>query len=271
MSIRLHALGFPAQWSPTMLEFVATLARDNSKLVGSARGNYRVWRSQQGAELWFHLPQRTTRPAEKSEPGTAGNAEAKPSAVTPFHRGLSSCEIKIGRYLHVDRANPLEGSCLAWLPAAGPGSREQVIVLELVPYGLQPLRSPPHATTAQIICFAHAVWAFPDGTAYSHQTPSNRRIQLGAFSPVTEADVPEVQLSYASSPITLGIATGVVRRAIRHTNPVTGDPYYWLLLETKRGNFDIIANPAQMTGDASEGHVVQVCGSFVARLSGTPV
>lgn len=273
MSIRLHALGFPAQWSPALLRLLETLALEQSKLVGSAKGNYRVWRSQEGAELWFHFPRRAVRQSEQGPAGSGADVSelARPSAITPFHRGLSNCSIRIGRYLHVDRANPLEGSCLAWLPATGPGSREQVIVLELAPYGLQPLRTPPHSTTAQIVCFAHALWAFPDGAAYARETPTNRRIQLGTCSTVTEADVPEVALNYSSAPITLGLATGHVRRVIRHMNPVTCQPYYWLRLETKRGTFDVVANPTQMTGDASEGHIVQVCGSFVGRLSGTPV
>ena len=43
-----------------------------------------------------------------------------------------------------------------------------------------------------------------------------------------------------------------------------------LLLETRRGTFDVVANPGQVTGDISEGHVAQVCGSFLARLAGTP-
>jgi hypothetical protein len=69
--------------------------------------------------------------------------------------------------------------------------------------------------------------------------------------------------------VTLGLATGVVKRAIRHLNPVTAEPYYWLLLETRRGNFDVVANPDVIEGDISEGHVAQVCGSFLARLEGT--
>jgi hypothetical protein len=94
---------------------------------------------------------------------------------------------------------------------------------------------------------------------------------FGSFRPATESDVPEVKLTYASTSITLALATGQVRRVICHVNPVTREPYYWLLLETKRGTFDVVANPAQMTGDASVGPIVQVCGSFVARLAGTPV
>ena len=272
MSTRLHALGFPASWTPRTAELMEWLALEKSRLVRAAKGSYRCWRSPQGAELWFHYPDRPVprrpgaQPAqEQSQPGS------RIIAVTPFHRGLSSCRIKVGRYLALDRANPLEGSCLAWLPAAGEGGREQVIVLELAPYGLQPLKPPPYATTAQIVCFAHAVWAYPNAQRYSAETPSNRRINMGAFAPVTEADVPEVKLSYRHSPVTLGLVTGTVKRSIRHLNPATNSPYYWLLLETKRGSFDVIANPSQVSGDISEGHVAQVCGSFLARLAGATV
>ncbi len=254
-----------------MLQQIEGLAETRSKLVGASRGNYRVWRSQQGAELWFHYPQRPLQQRHLAKDKPAQPEPARPVAVTPFHRGLSSCPIKIGRYLAVDRVNPLEGSCMAWLPPPPGGGHEQVIVLELAPYGLQPLRTPPHTTTAQIVCFAHAVWAFKDATAYSRETPSNRRIQAGSVSPVTESDVPEIKLSYRQSPITLALATGTVRRAIRHINPETREPYYWMLLETKRGSFDVIANPAEVQGDISEGNTAQVCGSFLARLAGTSV
>lgn len=252
---------------------ILDLAANRSRLVGAGKGNYRVWRSAQGAELWFHYPQRvSTRPAEKALPAnTAADAPERPVAITPFHRGLSKCALRVGRYLPVDRLNPLAGSCMAWLPPHAEGAQEQVVVLELAPFGLQPLRAPPYRTTAQIVFFAHAAWAFPDLTEYGRRTPSNRRLLYGSVSPVSETDVPEVKVSTRKSPLSLTLATGVVRRAIRHINPVTREPYYWLLLETRRGSFDVVVNPAQIEGDISEGHIVQVCGSFTARLSGTPV
>lgn len=144
------------------------------------------------------------------------------------------------------------------------------MLLELVPFRTTPRLPTPHAATAQIVCCAHAVWAFPNADAYSRQTPSNRRIQAGSLRPISETDVPEVPLSYRQSPVTLGLATGVVRRAIRHVNPATDQPYYWLSLETRRATLDVLANPTHVSGDISTGHIVQVCGSFLARLAGTP-
>ena len=271
MSTRLHALGFSATWTQQTAELLEDLARSKARTVDGPKGHYRLWRSQPGAELWFHYPARASakRPTATAEPPPA--AGHRVTAVTPFHRGLSACKIKIGRVLTLDRANPLEGSCLAWLPPITAGGREQVIVLELAPFALQPLKTPPFHATAQIVCFAHSVWAYPDVPAYTAATPGNRRIQAGSFSPITEADVPEVKLSYRYSPVTLGLATGIVKRSIRHINPVTGQPYYWLLLETRRGCFDVVANSDAVTGDISQGHVAQVCGSFLARLAGTPV
>lgn len=252
---------------------ILDLAANHSRLVGAGKGNYRVWRSSQGAELWFHYPQRAApRPAENgATANAAAHAPERPVAITPFHRGLSTCALRIGRYLPLDRLNPLAGSCMARLPPHGEGAQEQVVVVELAPFGLQPLRTPPYKTMAQIVFFAHSAWAFPDLNAYGRQTPSHRRLLYGSVSTVSETDVPEVKVSSRKSPLSLTLATGVVRRTIRHINPVTREPYYWLLLETRRGSFDVVVNPAQVEGDISEGHIAQVCGTFTARLSGTPV
>lgn len=271
MSTRLHALGFAVDWTPELLGQLDVLAASKSKLVGAAKGNYRVWRSQQGAELWFHYPRRHTSTAGSAEGAKQLPQSERPVAVTPFHRGLSACQIKVGRHLAVDRVNPLEGSCMAWLPPPAAGGQEQVVVLELSPYGLQPLRTPPYTATAQIVCLAHAAWAYKDVADYAAATPVNRRIHFGSVRSITAASVPEVKLSYTASPITLGLLTGTVKRSIRHANPITGEPYYWLLVGTKRGAIDVIANPTQVQGDISEGNIVQVCGSLLARLSGTPV
>jgi hypothetical protein len=287
MSLRLHALGFSASWTAETAQFLQALAESSTRRVEAGRGAYRLWRSPAGAELWFHdheaaqpsgaggLPL-SSRPRRYPRAWlTSEQAAPRPSgpvvAITPFHRGLSDCRIRIGRILTLDRADTLEGSCLAWLPAAEPTGREQAIVLELAPFALhEPVRT-PLVTTAQILCCAHAIWSWPNAASYLESTPSNRRIRPGSFSPVTETDVTEVKLTYRSSPITLGLATGVVKRAIRHINSATGQPYYWLLLETRRGTFDVVSSPDVIEGDISEGNVAQVCGSFLARLDGTPV
>jgi hypothetical protein len=267
MCTRLHALGFPCEWTRENAEIIGRLAVSQSRRVACRDGDYRVWRTGAGAELWFHYPaprdERGQRfPANSSDIGAL-------EGITPFHRGQSSVKVRIGRILMLDRKNPLEGACLAWLPASSKKGREQAFVMELVPFALQPLEEPPFTAEAQLVCFAHALWAYQSVAAYTSNTPQNRRIRPGSLCPVTEKDVPEVRLIYRYSPVTLALVTGVVQKSVRLLNPVTNAPYYWLSVETRRGTFDVIANPSHIEGDISEGNVAQVCGSFVGRLAGT--
>lgn len=260
MSTRLHALGFPPAWTADVAFQLRGLV-EQSRIVETQKGTYRHWRSRDGAELWFHYPTR--------QPRAPGSDASRIDIITPFHRGLSAIKLRIGRVLAMDRANPLEGSCLAWLPKTASGWREQAIVFELVPYARHAFGPQPFKTEAQIVCFAHGLWAFDTTDRYISGTPQNRRIKVGAYVPVAQSDVPEVALTYRNPPVTLGLLTGHVRRAIRFINPVTREPYYWLSLDTQRGLFDVVVNPAVVVGDVSEGNVVQACGSFVARLAKT--
>lgn len=270
MTTRLHAIGFPADWSAPDAQPMRQLAAE-SRTVTSPKGHYRCWRSRDGAELWFHYPAASSAPAFGFLPRTDAEGLIGGEIVTPFHRGQSSVTIRVGRVLAQDRRNPLEGACLAWLPKPESGGRERAITLELVPFARHVFRPSPFITKAQITCFTHSVWAFDSERGYISGTPENRRVPLGGYWPVNEADVPDVKLSYRTSPVTLGLACGLVRRSIRLINPVTGEPYYWLALETRRAVFDVLANPASVQGDISAGNIALVCGSFLARLEGTPV
>lgn len=270
MSTRLHALGFPAAWTAEVAYQMWALA-EQSRVVEVKKGSYRHWRSRDGAELWFHFPMRGQAGATRPSGATSATGNGHVDIITPFHRGNSSIKVRIGRVLATDRANPLEGSCLAWLPKTAEGWREQAIVVELVPYARHVIEPAPFVTDAQIVCFAHGLWAFDSADRYVAGTPQNRRIKIGAYSPVAQSDVPEVALTYRNPPVTIGLVTGHVRRSIRFINPVTREPYYWLALETRRGQFDVVVNPAVVQGDISEGNVAQACGSFVARLAKTTV
>ncbi len=42
--------------------------------------------------------------------------------------------------------------------------------------------------------------------------------------------------------------------------------YYWLLVNTERGEVDVVANPDQIEGDISSGHSVQAIVSMVGRI-----
>ena len=262
--MRLHALGFPCAWESATAAAVARLAVSSRRIGSCEAGSYTVWRSLDGAELWFHFPRLAGERPSAAKPGPPTIEGLR--AITPFHRGLSRVDLVVERRLGLDPTNPLEGSFRARFPAGRPNTADQTLNVEMVPYALQPIARTPVRAAAQIACFAHAVWAFDSTQHYLERTPKHRRLLAGSFGSVTQEEVPDVKLDYVQSVVSLGLMTGTVQRAIRHRNPLTGMSYYWLQLATRRGAFDIIANPLTIEGDISMGQTAQVCGSFVGRL-----
>ena len=77
-----------------------------------------------------------------------------------------------------------------------------------------------------------------------------------------------------SEPLRLGIAglgtvgaslVGVLR-AVTQVNPVTVQPYVWLLLKTRAAVLDVFADPCAIRGGVEAGAIAQVCGSFTGQL-----
>lgn len=62
MCTRLHAIGFPCEMDRRTAEFVRGIAASPKQRVGSADGEYRIWRSPAGAEIWLHYPKRIAKP-----------------------------------------------------------------------------------------------------------------------------------------------------------------------------------------------------------------
>jgi hypothetical protein len=79
-------------------------------------------------------------------------------------------------------------------------------------------------------------------------------------------EVSDARLIYRTKPGALWLVTGVILKSIQLRNPLADKPYYWLLVETDRGNIDIVVNPAVIEGDISSGHTIQTVVSMVGRI-----
>ncbi len=268
MCMSLHAIGFACELTPVTSQFVAQAVRRASIMVPCAQGNYHIWKSHRGAEIWFHYPTPDARQRKAD-----AKADASPSfdpiddlkGITVSHRGLSSIVMRLAHSTPNSSRNPLEGVCVGTLEARRGKGRPTLFSFEHIGHALDPFIKPITARV-QVIGLAHKIWAYPTEDQLMRAMPDKRLIGRGALMAVTPGEVREVNLVYRSKPNTLWLCTGLVKRSMRLVNPETQQPYVWLLLDTERGDIDLLASPDVIEGDISTGHMLQAVVSMAGRV-----
>ncbi|MBS0241045.1 MAG: hypothetical protein JSS20_02630 [Proteobacteria bacterium] len=187
------------------------------------------------------------------------------SGLSVAHRGTSDLKVRLARTIGTASRNPLDGAGIATLPSRRQGEKPIGFTFELLGYGLE-ARSPPKDVRLQVTGLAQKVWGFASEFAYLSRTPPARLMGKGGMAEAEPRHLDDVQLTYRQKPGSLWLVTGEVRRSMRLINPINQAPYYWIDLETDRGSFDIIANPAVIDGDISNGHIAQVVAAMTARI-----
>lgn len=272
MCTRLHAIGFPCEIDRRTAAFIAGAASSPRRRVTCAGGEYRIWRSPAGAEIWLHYPDRDqgrTRPATGVARGDSSPKTLDPiddlAGLSVVHGGKSDVRMRLVRTISTATANPLDGAAIAMLGSRRPQDKPIPFTFELLGYGAERVGRPVDVRV-QVTALAQRVWGYPTEAAYLAATPSRRLIGRGGVADVTPGDLPDVPLVYRPKPGSLWLATGDVVKSMRLINPVTQAPYYWINLATDRGTFDLIASPDAIEGDISDGHVVQALVSVTGRI-----
>jgi hypothetical protein len=268
MCTRLHAIGFPCEIDRQTAKFIVGAAASAKRRVASTRGEYRIWRSPAGAEIWLHYAD-----AAKSRTTAAGaketGAQPKPfdpigdlSGLSVVHSGTSGVPMRLVRSIATSSKNSLD---IGTLNSKRTEERPIVFTFELLGFALERIARPTDVRV-QLTALAQRVWGHPTEAAYLAETPARRLIARGAVADVIPTDLADLQLVYQPKPGSLWLLTGDVIRSMRLINPVTSAPYYWISLATDRGNFDVVANPDIIQGDISDGHIVQVVVSVTGRI-----
>ena len=164
--------------------------------------------------------------------------------------------------LRPGQAGTLDGSLHGWAdPAAdNPGGGIYPLLVD-VP-GARPAQARlalPAIVSLQVAAFAHELACYPDEAAYSAAQEREPRFAAGALIPsglfARRGEVERAEAVFA----------GRVPRAEMRTNPASGVAFHALLVRTLGGVFDVVADPAVVTGEPVVGGGVVRC---MAWLSG---
>ncbi len=260
MVSNLSSIGFVFDDNDAFSAAMIRLANDAVERLSCAAGEYAIWRSRTGAEIWFHLA-----PAE-------AEGERQIVGLTPFFEGQSSVPLKITHAYQRPEDNPLEGAFHAW---ARPDSVDYdsdsegsyPLVFDAVDFAAHATRDLPEMWTVRVAAFARELKAYPDAESYLADEERKPRLSDHAFIPMGlfALAASESSEDRLEAPSSTAILTGKVVEHVRHENEETGQPFHWLLIESLDATYDCVADPQAVTGDIVVGGTVEVAAMLFGR------
>lgn len=262
MASNMSTLGFDYQEQAEFAEAMSKLAGEAVERLTCRDGEYAIWRSRTGAELWFHL----------SAPGEEGEREIL--GLTPYFEGRSDNLVNITQAIARPEDNPLEGAFYAWMsPEPESGEGAYPIVFDAVDFAAHKERELPLLVGVRLAGFARELRAFPSAEAYSASTMA----EDGKRGLAPEAFIPMGLFAAASgdgsgqaseAPSSTAILTGRVKEHEVLTNEETGQKFVWLLVDSLEGTFDLVADPTVVSGDITVGGTVECACWLFGRVLG---
>lgn len=238
MPSQFSAIGFTVA-SGEDLAALATQAAERADTIDASAGQYLKWSPGSGEQLWLQLTHK-------------GDA----MGMTPHFEGPSVVRIGVEARIARQAHTPLDGSFLAWAnpPDGAATGGDYPFVFDCPDAAVHASLELPVVVDAQIAAFAQQISVFASPEAYAADQaeqglsfPSRSFIPSGLFSPHGEPVIP---------PESHALIAGHVIEAGPRTNAVSGESFWWALVETVGGTYDVVIDPMLLQGAVRAGNVV---------------
>ena len=260
MANNLSTIGFEFADEQEMLVTLTELAGRAVEMLATRSGEYAIWRSRTGAEIWFHLG-----------PQTAPGQEREIVGLTPCFQGRSEARVKLTRAVQRPTDNAFEGAFTAWMsPDEETGEGCYPLAFEAADFAAHAGCALPAVRRVQLVAFARELKAFRSGADYEARQTSEPRLAAKAFVPIGllaaasaegESDAPPEGTSASHV-----LLTGRVKETSRLVNEATGRAFVWVLVESLEATFDVVADPEVVGGEIIKGGAVEVMAALFGRI-----
>jgi hypothetical protein len=238
MPSQFSAIGFHVT-SGEDLSALASRVAGESETIKVSGGEYLKWAPPSGEQLWLQV-----------------SPKGDGMGMTPHFAGKSS--IRVGVETRVTRKahTALDGTFLGWAnpPGGAATGGDYPFAFDCPDAATHVNLALPVTVVAQVAAFAQEVSLYASIEAHDASQAaqgltfaSKSFIPSGLFSPAGEPVNP---------PEAHALFTGHVIEAEARQNWITGAPYWWALVETLGGSFDVVIDPALLPGEPRAGNVL---------------
>jgi len=245
---QFSSLGFHVT-SGDDLAALASRVAERADTIDAADGQYLKWAPPSGEQLWLQV--RRNGDALGMNPHFGGKSTVR-----------ATLEARVTRQSHT----PLDGTFLAWANPAADGALggEYPFAFDCPDAATLASVELPASVTLQVAAFAQQLTVHENEAAYNHDRQaqglsfeSRSFIPSGLISPSGEPVVP---------PESHALFTGHVLEASERHNSVTGEPFWWALVDTVGGTYDVVIDPALIRRPVVPGNVIAGWFWLSARL-----
>lgn len=233
MPSQFSTIGF----SITSGEDLAALAShvaDKAERISTPPGEYLKWAPPSGEQLWLQI-----------------SPEGDAMGMSAHFAGKSQVRVAIEARVPRPSHTPLDGTFLAWAnpPAGGAAGGDYPFVFDCPDAAVHLELALPVIAVAQVAAFAQQVAVYDSAEAHmaSQGAPSRSVIPSGLISPSGEP---------VSPPEPHALIAGHVLEVEQRVNAVSGTPYWWALVDSAGGTFDVVIDPDLLAASPRPGQVL---------------
>lgn len=256
MASNLSSIGFVFKDADDFHTRAIALAGDTRERLACAAGEYAIWRSRTGAEVWFHLA-----PSGDGEPAT------NIIGLVPFFEGQSRIPIQVTAAIKRPDDNPLEGLFYGWVaPDTETGSGAYPLAFEAIDFAAHASRPLPATWHCRVTGFCRNLAVhetadtLPD-LGDGAQLATQALIPIGLFN-----DPDQGEAAAEAAPEPTALLTGIVRSHRLLRNEVTDRDFHWLEVESLAASYELVADPDIVLGEIREGAIVEAFVWMFARV-----
>lgn len=267
MASNLETIGLGVGSEKEFEELVHRLAREAGEGLSISAGDYAVWRSRSGAEVWLHI----------ARPDHGGNSDPggpvrEIRGLTPFFNGDSAVDVNVTARVKRPNDNDFEGAFQAWVAPGddpegdGDGDGDYPLVFDAVDFAAFGDQSLPARGNVRIAGFCRELKAYPNEAAFTAANRGGPAFAPQSFFPVGLLAEAEANEGAVKAPSSNALINGIVRGHMERTNELTGQNFHWMKVESLSATYDIVAAPGVVSGEIVEGGVVQAACWLFGRM-----
>jgi hypothetical protein len=235
---QFSAIGFTVS-SGEDLAALASRVAERADTIDADAGQYLKWAPPSGEQLWLQVKR---------------NGDAM--GMNPHFEGKSSVRVAVEARIAREGHTPLDGTFLAWAnpPAGAESGGDYPFVFDCPDAAVHNALALPATLTAQIAAFAQTVSVYESPEVY-HAAQATQGL---SFAP--KSFIPSGLISPSGEPVTPpeshALISGEVLEAEERQNAVTGQSFWWALIDTVGGTFDVVIDQALLTLPINRGNVI---------------